>query len=172
MTVGIYQIINKVNGKSYIGQSVNLEHRKRNHFHLLRNNKNHNSKLQNSFNKYGQENFEFIFLTICKKEKLTEMEQFFVDSINPEFNFERDCVDSLKGHTPTDEHRKNLSKAHMGQTPWNKGLKGYGKGKKISEETKAKMSQKTTERFMNMTEEEKTSYSEKCKKVWEKRKKQ
>ena len=170
MTTGIYQIINKNNGKSYIGQSINIENRRRNHFHLLRKNKNHNARLQNSFNKHGSSSFEFKLLIICEKEYLTFFEQFFVDTLKPEFNFERECVDSLKGYVPTDEHRKNLSKSHMGQIAWNKGLEGLGKGKKLSEQTKAKMSQKTTERFLKMKKKEKDEYVEKCKEVWKNRK--
>lgn len=56
----------------------------------------------------------------------------------------------MKGKTKSEEHKANLSKAHKGQTPGNKGkhvseeskLKNALKhlGKKHSEETKAKMS--------------------------------
>lgn len=54
-----YIIINKVNGKKYSGITINPERRRRRHFQELRNNYHHSSKLQNAYNKYGSENFEF-----------------------------------------------------------------------------------------------------------------
>ena len=55
---GIYCIENIINHKKYIGQSQNVFRRMYNHKNLLRNNKHHNSYLQNSWNKYG-ENLSF-----------------------------------------------------------------------------------------------------------------
>ena len=45
---GIYCIENIINHKKYIGQSQNVFRRMYNHKNLLRNNKHHNSYLQNS----------------------------------------------------------------------------------------------------------------------------
>lgn len=53
----IYSIINKVNGKRYIGKTINLDHRIYCHFNDLRKNEHHSHKLQRAFNKYGEENF-------------------------------------------------------------------------------------------------------------------
>lgn len=57
---GIYCIINIVNNKVYIGATKNLADRKSQHFSELRNNKHPNEYLQNSWNKYGEENFAFV----------------------------------------------------------------------------------------------------------------
>ena len=46
---GIYRIRNLTNNKFYIGSAINLNKRKNQHFHYLRNNKHHNKPLQNSF---------------------------------------------------------------------------------------------------------------------------
>ena len=55
----IYSIINKINGKRYIGQTINLERRKNEHFRCLRNNNHPNFKLQKDWNDWGEENFIF-----------------------------------------------------------------------------------------------------------------
>ena len=50
---GIYQIRNLVNGKIYVGSSVNLETRKTPHYWELENNRHNNQHLQRAYNKYG-----------------------------------------------------------------------------------------------------------------------
>lgn len=54
----IYHIINKKNGKRYIGKTINLKHRLECHYSKLRNNKHHSHKLQRAFNKYGADSFK------------------------------------------------------------------------------------------------------------------
>jgi group I intron endonuclease len=79
---GIYCIQNKVNGKKLVGQSVNISKRWKNgHLSLLENNKHYNKHFQNSWNKYGEENFEFKILEICenKKEILDEKEKYWIE---------------------------------------------------------------------------------------------
>ena len=62
MNSGIYKIENLINGKIYIGSSVDLLGRKNAHFSQLNRNIHGNKKLQNSFNKYGKDNFNFKIL--------------------------------------------------------------------------------------------------------------
>ena len=52
---GIYIIENKVNGKKYVGQSVNIGSRKSKHFGELKRGTHHNGYLQNAYNKHGEE---------------------------------------------------------------------------------------------------------------------
>ena len=73
--IGIYMITNKVSNKKYIGSSRNIEQRKRTHLHKLRHGKHENAHLQNAFNKYGEENFEFSILEECLKENLAQKEK-------------------------------------------------------------------------------------------------
>ena len=63
---GIYRIRNLTNNKFYIGSAVNLNKRKNQHFHYLRNNKHHNKPLQNSWNKHGSDVFKFTILCNCE----------------------------------------------------------------------------------------------------------
>jgi len=54
---GIYKIVNLVNDKIYIGSSINLKNREKDHFKDLKGNYHSNRYLQYAFNKYGENNF-------------------------------------------------------------------------------------------------------------------
>ena len=79
--IGVYKIINKTNGKCYIGSSININNRWAKHKALLRHNKHENKKLQNAWNKYGEENFQFIVVKECDNEILLEEEQSYLDEL-------------------------------------------------------------------------------------------
>ena len=59
---GIYLIINKVNGKWYVGSSKNLNRRWNEHSKKLNNNCHYNNHLQYAWNNYGSNSFIFIKL--------------------------------------------------------------------------------------------------------------
>lgn len=60
-------ITNKINNKKYIGQSVRIEIRWREHKNSYLKNDT-NSHLYNAMKKYGIENFDLIFLKSVKKK--------------------------------------------------------------------------------------------------------
>ena len=62
MTSGIYKIYCKSEDKSYIGKSINIEERWKQHLYELKKGNHINNKLQKVFNKYGKDNFEFSIL--------------------------------------------------------------------------------------------------------------
>lgn len=72
MNAGIYCIENIVNKKIYIGQSKNMEKRITNHKRFLRNGLHSNIHLQNSYNKFGKENFSFRILEKIDDIKLLD----------------------------------------------------------------------------------------------------
>ena len=86
---GIYKITNITNNKIYVGSSSNLKSRKNQHFKSLRDNKHFNKHLQNSYNKYGQSNFEWTILEYIERQEnkkelkgsLLEKEQYFIDKL-------------------------------------------------------------------------------------------
>lgn len=103
--IGIYCIINILNGKRYIGSSKNIQSRIYKHRSLLRNNKHNNKHLQNAFNKYGEENFRVIILEETLFEDLTVIEQFYIDNFKSEYNITKEVV----RNTPTKLSRKKHS---------------------------------------------------------------
>lgn len=135
---GIYKIQSiSQPSKCYIGSAVNVNNRRLIHFWHLKQNKHHNKKLQNHYNKYGKKDLQFSILIECEKEHLLEYEQFFIDSYNPYFNFCRIAGNSL-GCTWKQSNiaRQNVSRGHTGlkqteETQEKKRLKL--KGRKPSE---------------------------------------
>lgn len=83
---GIYEILNTMNGKRYIGSAVNPAGRKRQHWHLLRQNRHHSAHLQNAWNKYGDAAFQFKVLLDCECVELIPYEKAAFEHFRPEYN--------------------------------------------------------------------------------------
>lgn len=82
---GIYKITNKINGKIYIGQSVNIEERFKSHKYTYNNPKanGYNTKFYRALRKYGIENFTFeIVEEVVNKENLNKREIFWIQYYN------------------------------------------------------------------------------------------
>lgn len=79
MKAGIYKIQHKESGRIYIGSSVDYKLRLRKHLEILRRGQHCNSALQNAFNAYGKEAFEFKLILVCDPENLLMYEQCFMD---------------------------------------------------------------------------------------------
>lgn len=77
---GIYEIVNLENGKRYVGSSVNLKSRRREHFSSLCRGNHRNPHLQHAWDKYGEESFEFRVVLHCASEDLLREEQDRIDS--------------------------------------------------------------------------------------------
>lgn len=77
----IYRITNKVTGQHYIGQTVDINRRKRTHFNSLKKQNHDNPKLQASWDKYGEDSFEFESweFQIDNLEQLNELECRYID---------------------------------------------------------------------------------------------
>lgn len=76
---GIYKIVNKVNGKYYIGSSESIYRRWNHHQKDLRAGCHYNNHLQRAWNKYGYENFEFVIIKKCDNDILLQEEQKYLD---------------------------------------------------------------------------------------------
>ncbi|HEX2614011.1 MAG TPA: GIY-YIG nuclease family protein [Nitrososphaera sp.] len=83
-TSGIYCITCTSNKKIYIGSAVNLRYRWHDHCKTLRSNSHRNSKLQNAWNKYGEQVFTFeVIEFVLVPELLTAREQHWFDALQP-----------------------------------------------------------------------------------------
>lgn len=125
----IYSITNIVNNKMYVGSAVNFNRRKRVHLGLLRKNKHHSIKLQNSFNKYGVDKFRFDILeVVASTQELISIEQKYLDDLKPELNMTLVAgLNSHLGMKRSDETREKIRKSNTGRS--------------VSEETREKIRQ-------------------------------
>jgi group I intron endonuclease len=134
---GIYKIVNKSNGKYYVGSSKDIQDRWIQHKADLRNNNHKNDYLQNSWNKHGETTFDFVVVENVDKKDLLLVEQKYLNIVKTE----KDKCYNLKfiaeGGDISDYSRNKISKFH--------------KGKILSEETRRKISE-STRKAMNTKE--------------------
>ena len=81
--IGIYRVTNRINGKSYIGQSKNIESRLKYHQTA---NRESNLAIRNDLIKYGSENFLYEVLEECDVTCLDEREGYYIRTLKPEYN--------------------------------------------------------------------------------------
>jgi len=84
---GIYYIRCVVTDIQYIGQSKRMSSRATAHHKELRENRHSNPKLQNAWNKYGADMFEFGIIETCDVSQLNEREQYYFDTLNKDTLF-------------------------------------------------------------------------------------
>lgn len=132
--IGIYLIRNKINGKTYVGQtSDRFIERYWNHRWKLNNNIHDNKYFQNSWNKYGEDNFEFSILYISdKNENIDDIERCFIKKYNKNsYNIQLGGQDKTMKNVKMSKETKEKIGAKNRQNML---------GRKASIETKDKMS--------------------------------
>lgn len=105
---GIYMLKCRVNGKRYIGQSINIKRRMNEH----KNCKSFAPLICKAIAKYGWDSFDKTVLEFCPVEELDEKEIYYIAKLKPEYNL-TEGGDSPKGykHSPeTKELLKQLAK--------------------------------------------------------------
>lgn len=139
--IGIYAIMNLLNGKIYIGQSIDIEDRLKHHESSLKYNRHENSHLQNSWNEYGEDNFSFYIIQLCSEEELDELEIKYIrqfDATNRDKGYNMESGGSKNKHI-SDESRAKMSKAKIGMYDGQKNPM-YGVHLKVSDEKKKRLS--------------------------------
>ena len=101
---GVYVIQNTFTQESYIGSSKNIGARISKHMSLLKHDNHSNSIIQESYNKYGSENFTSGVLEYVTKD-LEIREQFYIDTYKPTFNITTDAI----RNTPSLSSRVKMS---------------------------------------------------------------
>lgn len=123
----IYGIKNTVNGKWYVGQTVNLAQRKRAHLSSLRLGKHGNAHLQRAFIQYGEPSLEWHVLEIVPEDMLDVREGAWIEyhhSLDPLLGYNIDAGGRRRS-VVSSETRAKISQALT--------------GKKLSDETKQKI---------------------------------
>ena len=153
---GIYNILNLMSGKLYVGSTNNLRKRRNSHFNDLRHNKHACHHLQNSFNKFGESFFKFVCVEFCPEADLMKREQYWLDLLWNEgnlYNIYREAYSvrgpnhPLYGQKRSDEIKAKISKKRKLQVI------------KHSAETKEKIRQKSLTHRHSPESKEKMSRS-------------
>lgn len=130
MNSGVYEIVNTLNGKRYVGSAVKFSRRWCKHRRDLVAGKHHSGHLQHSWNKHGAGAFQFNVLIICKRENTILYEQIAINALKPEFN-----ISPTAGSCLGMKHRADA-----------KTRQSALKGRKLSAEAKAAISAANTGR--------------------------
>lgn len=83
---GIYVWINRLNGKKYVGSSVNLRRRLLEYYNINRLLNENSMPINTALLKYGYQNFSFTILEFCDLDNLMSREKYFFDVYSPEYN--------------------------------------------------------------------------------------
>ena len=156
---GVYKIVNKVNGKIYVGGAVCFKKRWGEHKSDLKYNKHHSIHLQNSWNKHGKETFVFEIIEVVEnKERIIDREQFWLDTTQCckreiGYNLSPTAGNSL-GYKHSEETKKKLLKTR-------KGKNNSFYGKRHTKETKKKMSRIKKGKSLSWEHKKKMSDSKK-----------
>ncbi len=162
MTIGIYKITNKLNDKSYIGLSKNIERRFKEH---IKDCKFKKYAISNAIEKYGKDNFTFEIVEECSLEKLEKRERYWINKLKTQSPNGYNLTNGgEKSKIYSKESREKMSNSQN----WQKGKNNPFYGKKHSEETKKIIGEKAKKRFENPEYRKKLSDSHKGLPAWNK----
>lgn len=161
---GIYSITNTVSCRVYVGSATYIQRRFAQHRHALRKGTHHSPRLQNSWDKHGEDAFVFEVIEECHSDALTEREQFWIDEMHAlcrrrGMNVRPDATSNtgvkrtpeyiaamsarLKGRKRPLEERLRISEALRGRTvspETREKIAASRRGKVASDKTRAKIS--------------------------------
>lgn len=147
----IYRIVNKIDGKSYIGQSIYDNPSRRWNTHKSNHiNEKYEQYLYRAMRKYGIDNFEFIKICICSREELDTLECTYIKEYNTFGDGGYNMTTGGQGtrdYKASDETRKKISQAGKGRIPseeTRKKLSIANMGHTVSEETREKLRKAST----------------------------
>lgn len=112
MTIGIYSLyFEEIDSKVYIGQSVNIEKRYKDHKSALQTQKHTNYKLQEAYNLYGFPQFSVI--EKCSFEELDILEIFWTNEFDSIINGLNICYPGKGAASGPDNHNSKYSRLQI-----------------------------------------------------------
>jgi len=144
----VYRIRCHVNGKCYVGRTVDLDRRIREHFRDLANNRHKNIHLQNAFNLHGRAKFDHVVAADgMTLDRAQEFEQHLIDSLwdyDALFNLAKSSEGGgYVGRVVSPETRARMSaarKRHLSDPAVRANLSAKHKGKVLSAAHREKLS--------------------------------
>ncbi len=185
---GVYTITCTVNGRVYVGSSIDVARRFRHHIRALQEDKHDNRYLNHSWKKYGEAAFLLDVIEIVSNPKLLiEREQWWIDRLNSAnrskgFNISPHAGNTLgvkyseeskrkisiakmgKGHPHSDESRRRISDAlrdRIFSPEHRQKISAAAQNRTFSDETRRKISEAGKGRVLGpMSDETKRKLSE------------
>jgi len=111
---GIYKITNEINGKYYIGSSINIKKRWGEHRRSLNHGDHCSRYLQRSWNKHGRKWFNFSVVLICEPSDRLEYEQWFLDNYSCNYNMSKEVTSGMGGRHHTQETKDRIRRHKLG----------------------------------------------------------
>lgn len=111
---GVYCWINRLNGNYYIGSSINLNNRLNDYFQPWYYKDRLNLVIVRAIKKYGLGNFALVILEVTKPEDTLPREQYYLDTLEPEYNILDTAGNSL-GYKQTPESIEKMRSKALGR---------------------------------------------------------
>lgn len=124
---GIYRWVNKENGNSYVGSSVNLSRRLGDYFYKYKKKESErrwNMVIYRALWKHGPSGFRLEILEYCDPKDVIIREQYHLDTLKPIYNNLGTAYSNI-GYKHTEKAIDKMKAAHLGRI--------------VSDETKAKL---------------------------------
>lgn len=155
---GIYRITNIKNGKSYIGKTgVNFGDRWDCHRAQLNGGYHENRHLQNAWNKYGQDSFEFaVVAEVTDVTLLNDLEIYFI-KLYKDNGLSYNILDGGDGGFMLGAHLSDDAKSRIGEKNRANML-----GRKASDATRKKMSESQKKRYSTWTDKDREEYGKRA----------
>jgi group I intron endonuclease len=144
---GVYEIVNKNNGKRYIGSSVDIDLRFKGHLRDLRKGKHVNIKLQRAYDKHGEDCFIQNMIEEClERENLLDREQWYLDNTECQYNLSPNARGGNLGEEAIRKMRISMKGKNTGprSEETKRKLSIAATGFRHSDETRMKMSESHT----------------------------
>lgn len=138
----IYKIVNIATDDFYVGSAVNFRRRKWEHIAALKSNTHHCSALQNAWNAYGSEAFEFEVIEEVDDSKLLTVEDIYLHK----YHGTAQCYNTARSTFMTPAHQAEVRDKISDAIKRKYESGGYNPrlGRKHTEETKELIRQKRT----------------------------